>query len=231
MTHESPRRQRARLQAQRRAAATGSGPATPGFQVPRFPGATGRFALFGEIMLVGLIATVLSLLVITLPLALALSARHLRRYLKGEASGPRLFWDDLKAGLGGGLLVGLAMLVLLAAAILSLAIAPTDLTGFGAVMTVAGWLAIAAVAVTVLMLAGDWEPRTGWSGAIRRIGDRFEADPLAVVYLLLVAALVVVCAWQLGPLVIPALGVAVFLVVVLRERREPLTTTETTEES
>ncbi len=221
MTHESPRRQRARLNTERRAAALGSGPTVPGYRVPRFPGAGNRFALFGEIMLVGLIATVLSLPLITLPLALAVSARHLRRYLKGEASGARLFGSDLKAALGGGLLVGLAMLAGLAAAILSLLIAPTDLTGFGIVMTVVGWLAIAAVAVIVLMLAGDWEPTTGWTGAIRRLGDRFEAGPLNAAYLLLAAALVVLSAWQLGPLVIPALGVAVFLVVVLRERIEP----------
>ncbi|MCW5952287.1 MAG: hypothetical protein KIT69_08525 [Propionibacteriaceae bacterium] len=225
MTHESPRRQRARLQAERRAAASGSGPAAPGFEVPRFPGATNKFALFGEIMLVGFIATLLSLPVVTLPLALAVSARHLRRYLKGEASGVRAFADDVKAGFAGGLLVGLGMLVLLAAGTLSLFIAPTDLTGFGTVMTVVAWISIAAAAVVVLMLAGDWEPVTGWRGAIRRIGDRFEADPLAAGYLLLTAALVVVCAWQLGPLVIPALGVAVFLVVVLRERREPPTST------
>ena len=221
MTHESPRRQRARLQAERRAAALGAGPAAPGFTVPRFPGATNRFALFGEIMLIGLIATVLSLPLITLPLALAVSARHLRRYLKGEGSGIRTLWDDLKAGLGGGLLLGLAMLVLLAAAVFSLLITPTDLTGFGTVMTVVAWIAIAATAVVVLMLAGDWEPVTGWQGAVRRIGDHFEADPLVALYLLLAAALVVVCFWQLGPLVIPALGVAIFAVVVLRERREP----------
>lgn len=221
MTHESPRRQRARLQAERRAAASGAGPAAPGFRVPRFPGATNRFALFGEIMLIGLIATVLSLPLITVPLALAVSARHLRRYLKGEGSGIRMLWADLKAGLGGGLLVGLAMLVLLAGAVFSLLIAPTDLTGFGTVMTVVAWIAIAATAVVILMLAGDWEPVTGWQGAVRRIGDRFEADPAAAVYLLLAAALVVVCFWQLGPLVIPALGVVIFAVVVLRERREP----------
>lgn len=221
MTHESPRRQRARLQAERRAAASGAGPAAPGFVVPRFPGAANRFALFGEIMLVGLVATVLSLPVITLPLAVAVSARHLRRYLKGEASGVRVFADDLKAGLGGGLLVGLAMIVLVAAAILSLLIAPTDLTGFGTVMTVVGWIAIAAVATGVLLLAGDWEPATGWRGVLRRIGDRFEADPLATLYLLLTAVFVAVCFWQLGPLVIPALGVAIFVVVVLRERAEP----------
>lgn len=221
MTHESPRRQRARLQAERRAAASGAGPAAPGFRVPRFPGATNRFALFGEIMLIGLIASVLSLPLITLPLALAVSARHLRRYLKGEGSGIRMLWDDLKAGLGGGLLVGLGMLVLLVAGTVSLLIAPADLTGFGTVMTVAAWIALAAVAVVLLMLAGDWEPVTGWQGAIRRLGDRFEAAPLASLYLLFAAALVVVCAWQLGPLVIPALGVAIFLTVALRERQEP----------
>lgn len=229
MTHESPRRQRARLQAERRAAALGSGPAAPGFQVPRFPGATNRFALFGEIMLVGFIATVLALPLITLPLALAVSARHLRRYLRGESSGIRALWDDLKAGFGGGLLVGLGMLVLLAAATVSLLIAPTDLTGFGTVMTVVAWIVIAATAVVVLMLTGDWEPVTGWQGTVRRIGNRFEADPLAAFYLLFAAALVVVCFWQLGPLVIPALGVAVFLVVVLRERREPPTATPESE--
>lgn len=128
-----------------------------GFHASR---ATNRFALFGEIMLIGLIASVLSLPLITLPLALAVSARRLRRYLKGEGSGIRMLWDDLKAGLGGGLLVGLGMLVLLVAGTVSLLIAPTDLTGFGTVMTVVAWIALAAVAVVLLMLAGGLGSRS-----------------------------------------------------------------------
>lgn len=225
MTHESPRKQRARLQAERRAAATGTGPTEPDRPVPAFPGATSRWALFGEVMLVGILTSLLSLLVVTLPLALAVNARHLRAYLKGEDSGVRAYLADLRAGVGGGLLVGLAMIALCGAAVFSITIAAHDPTAFGPVMTGVGWLSIAATATILLMLAGAWTPEKGWRGTVRGLGDQFEADPVAVVYLLLTAGLVGLTAWQLGPVVIATLGLAVFVVVVLpfRPRRRERT--------
>lgn len=218
MTHESPRQQRARLQAERRAAATGIGPTEPDAPVPAFPGAKRWFALFGEVMLVGILTSALSLAVVTVPLALAVNARHLRAYLKGEDSGVRAYLADLRAGLGGGLLVGLAMVVVCAAAIFSILIAADDLTGLGPVMVFVGWFVIAATATILLMLAGDWNPETGWRGAIKRIGDQFEADPAATVYLLVTACFVGLAGWQFGPLVVPAAGLAVFIAVAIPHR-------------
>ncbi|MEN0071387.1 MAG: hypothetical protein AAGC63_10295 [Propionicimonas sp.] len=219
MTHESPRRQRARLQAERRAASSGIGPAEPGQPLPAYPGATRWAPLFGEIMLVGLLVTLLSLPVVTLPLALATGARHLRAYLKGEDSGVRRSLADLRAGIGGGLAVGLAMVGLVAAATASLTIARTDTSVLGPPMTVVGWPALVATGTAVLMLAGAWRPERGWRGAVRQLGDQFEADPVGALLLALAAAFVAAAGWLLGPLVVPALGVAVFVVVILPLRR------------
>jgi len=218
MTHESPHKQRARLQAERRAAASGIGPTEPGSTLPAFPGATRWAVLFGEVMLVGILTAVLSLPLITLPLALAVNARHLRAYLKGEDSGVRAYLRDLRAGLAGGLLVGLAMLALVAAATLSLAVAGADRTVLGPIMTVVGWVSLAATATTLLMLAGAWTPELGWRGTVRQLGDQLEADPVGVAVLLVTAAFAVAAAWLFGPLVIPALGVAVFVAVILPYR-------------
>ena len=69
----------------------------------RFPGVKGSFALFGEVLLTGLLVTVAGIAIITLPAALAAGIRHLRRYVNAEASHARLFWQDFVKALPGGL--------------------------------------------------------------------------------------------------------------------------------
>ena len=78
--------------AARRADLSGAGPVLQERAPMRFPGATGAFALFGEVLLVGLLITVGGILLVTLPAALAAGIRHLRRYLNAEASPQRQFW-------------------------------------------------------------------------------------------------------------------------------------------
>ena len=89
----------------------------------RFPGATGAFALFGEVLLVGLLVTVGGILLVTLPAALAAGIRHLRRYLNAEASPQRQFWRDYLKALPGGLVVGVAGLLLVLLLILDIDLA------------------------------------------------------------------------------------------------------------
>ena len=82
----------------KRADASGSGPTLEERAPARFPGATGAFALFGEVLLTGAARHVAGIAVITLPAALAAGIRHLRRYLHAEASPARLFWRDVRDG-------------------------------------------------------------------------------------------------------------------------------------
>jgi hypothetical protein len=87
-----PLMDRKTLRAARRADASGSGPTLEERDPVRYPGAKGAFALFGEVLLTGLLVTVAGLLVVTLPAALAAGIRHLRRYAGAEQSHVRTFW-------------------------------------------------------------------------------------------------------------------------------------------
>ena len=74
----------------------------------------GRFALFGEVLLTGVMVFVLSLPVLTLPAALVAGIRHLRRFTNGEGSSVAGLWRDFRDALWGG--VGVALVALFGAA-------------------------------------------------------------------------------------------------------------------
>src|SRR3954470_23993863 len=103
---------RREARAARRADLSGSGPTLEERPAARFPGATAKFALLGEVLLVGLLVTLVSLPLVTLPAALATGIRHLRRYIAAEGSPLAAAWRDLRAAFPGGLVVGMAGLVL-----------------------------------------------------------------------------------------------------------------------
>ena len=87
----------------------------------RFPGATGAFALFGEVLLVGPARSPSAASCWSpCPAALAAGIRHLRRYLNAEASPQRQFWRDYLKALPGGLVVGGAALVLVLVLVLDI---------------------------------------------------------------------------------------------------------------
>ena len=206
--------------AARRADLSGAGPVlgerTPG----RFPGATGAFALFGEVLLVGLLVSAGGVLLVTLPAALAAGIRHLRRYLNAEASPVREFWRDYLKALPGGLVVGVIGLLLVLLLVLDIDLANSGALPGGVAMAIVGWVLLAAVAVTLLAAAGAWTPRAGWRAAVGSVPGALVTDVAGVLYLLAAAGLVCVLTWVLIPLVIPALGCAVLAVVAIPERRK-----------
>ena len=135
----------------------------------RFPGATGAFALFGEVLLTGLLITVGGILLVTLPAALAAGIRHLRRYLNAEASPQRQFWRDYLKALPGGLVIGVAGLLLVLVLILDIDLAGSGALPGGIAVAAVGWVGLAAVAVTLLAAAGAWTPGAGWRAALRGV--------------------------------------------------------------
>jgi len=214
MTNSMSRREE---KAARRADLSGAGPVREERPPARFPGATATFALFGEVLLVGLLVTVGGILLVTLPAALAAGIRHLRRYLHAEASPHRQFWRDYMTALPGGLVVGGGALVLVLLLLLDIDLANSGLPGGGAIAIV-GWVGLAVVAVILLVTAGAWTPE-GWRAAIGRAPGALAADLPGALYLAATAAFVCVVTWALVPLVIPALGCAALAVVAIPERR------------
>ncbi|WP_240659004.1 DUF624 domain-containing protein, partial [Microbacterium sp. CPCC 204701] len=153
---------RRELRAARHADASGSGPTLDEREPARFPGAKGAFALFGEVLLTGMLVLAGGLAVLTLPAALAAGIRHLRRYVNAEASHARTFWQDYRRALPGGLVVGLVALVVALVLVLDIDLAGSGALPGGPAIAVIGWAGVVAGAVALLTAAGSWTPERGW---------------------------------------------------------------------
>lgn len=201
----------------RRAARSGSGP-TGEHAVPRFPAASAAFALFGEVLMIGLLVTLVSLPVVTLPAALAAATRHLRRHLRARDSRLALFWIDVRAGLLGGIGVGVAALALTLILLLDIDLARSGMLPGGAIVEAVGWMGLGATALTLLAAASRWEPQSGWRAALRAVPGVLRGDVRGALYLLAACVFVVVATWALPPLIVAGLGCAVLAVVAVPER-------------
>lgn len=210
---------RRQLRAARRADASGSGPTLEEREPARYPGAKGAFALFGEVLLTGLLITVGGLLVVTLPAALAAGIRHLRRYVNAEQSHTRDFWADWRKALPGGVVVGLAATVIAVVLALDIVLANTGALPGGALIGVIGWAGLVVGAVALLAAAGAWTPETGWRPAVRGIPAVIAGDPLGAVYFAVAAVLTGVVTWMLAPLITAGLGCSALAVVAIPARR------------
>lgn len=210
---------RRRLRAARRADASGSGPTLDDREPSRFPGAKGAFALFGEVLLTGMLVAAGGLAVVTLPAALAAGIRHLRRYVDAEASHARTFWQDYRRALPGGLVVGAVGVTLALVLLLDIDLAGSGALPGGPAIAVVGWAGLVGGAVALLTAAGSWTPELGWRTAIRGIPSTLIADPIGAAYLAAAAVLAGVVTWMLIPLIIAGLGCAAFAVVAVPARR------------
>ena len=198
-------------------AASGFGPTSA--DAGAWPGAKQRFALFGEVLLTGIIVLLLSLPIVTIPLALAIGQRHLLRYLRAEGSQLALIGLDLRDGFVGGVGIGCAWLAATGILLMDiLLVASGALPGGIAVGAVAVAL-LAAVTVLMLWSAASWTPARGWRTAVRAGWVLLRSDLVGSAYLLVAGGFVALLTWMLPPLIIPALGCASFAVVVISTRR------------
>lgn len=185
----------------------------------RWPGAAGGFALFGEALWVGVLVTLAGLPLLTLPAALAAGVRSLRRYLRAERSGLTEFWGDVRAAALGGAVVALITLAALGVLSISGFVAATSpLPGRELVLVVCG-LATVGIVTTLVALASQWRPARGWRGAARVVRASMVGDVSGTALLVVAVGLTAVAAWQLPPLIVPALGCLVFAAAVVIERR------------
>ncbi len=214
-TRADRRAERAAVRADR----SGSGPVLEERPPARFPGAAAKFALFGEVLLIGLLVLVVGALVVTLPVALAAGIRHLGRYVAAEDSRLGLFWRDVRAGVAGGAVVGLVALVIAAVLGVDILLARTGMLPGGVVIEAVGWTGLAALAVALLVAAGAWEPTAGWRQAVRDVPAIIRGDVRALAFYIAAVALVVILTWMLPPLLPAALGCAVLAVVAVPHRR------------
>lgn len=208
---------RKRQRAERAQATSGAGPTAA--EAGAWPGAKQRFALFGEVMLAGIVVLLLSLPLVTIPLAIAIGRRHLLRFLRAEGSQFALIGLDLRAGFVGGVGIGCAWLGATAVLLMDvLLVASGALPGGIAVGAVAVAL-LAALTVLMLWSAAAWTPAAGWRPAVRSGWTLLRSDLVGSAYLLVAGGMVVLLTWMLPPLIIPAFGCLAFAVVVVPARR------------
>lgn len=196
----------------------GSGPTLEDRPQARFPGATAVFGLFGEVLLIGLLVTIASLPVVTLPAALAAGIRHMRRFIAAEHAPIAGFWRDAARAALPGSVVGLIALVLTGILLLDIDLARSGFLPGGVVVEVVGWAGLAAVALALLLAAAHWSPETGWRAAVRAVPGAVRADVPGALYLVATAGFVAVVTWVLPPLFLAAIGCAALAVVAVPQR-------------
>lgn len=202
-----------------REARSGAGPTVSGVEPGVNPGATAKFGLFGEVLTIGLMMTVVALGVVTLPIALAAGIRHLRRFVAAEDSRAGLFWEDVRAGILSSLVVGVPAAVIAAVLTIDVLVAGSGALPGGQAIAVVGWAGLLVLSVALLAAAGAWSPALGWIGAVRAVPSVVRADAAGAAYLAAAAVFTGVVTWALAPLFIAGIGCAALAVVAVPARR------------
>jgi uncharacterized membrane protein YesL len=185
----------------------------------RWPGAAGAFALFGEVLWVGVLVTVSGILLITLPAALAAGSGHLRRYLAADEASVRIFFGDMKRALLGSVAIGAIVIAAVLLLTLDLALALSGLLPGSQLVFIAGLIGLVLVGLVLVRSAALWRAETGWPTALREALPSLGSDLLGAIYLAVALGLAVLLTWQLAPLVIAGVGCLVFASVVILERK------------
>lgn len=202
-----------------REARSGAGPTVSGVEPGVNPGATAKFGLFGEVLTIGLMMTVVALGVVTLPIALAAGIRHLRRFVAAEDSRAGLFCEDVRAGILSSLVVGVPAAVIAAVLTIDVLVAGSGALPGGQAIAVVGWAGLLVLSVALLAAAGAWSPALGWIGAVRAVPSVVRADAAGAAYLAAAAVFTGVVTWALAPLFIAGIGCAALAVVAVPARR------------
>ena len=205
--------------ASKREARSGAGPTVAGIEPGANPGATAKFGLFGEVLTIGLMMTVVALGVVTLPIALAAGIRHLRRFVAAEDSRAGFFWADIRAGILPSLVIGVPAVLIATVLTIDVVLAGSGVLPGGEAIAVIGWAGLLVLAVAVLMTAGAWSPSLGWVAALRSVPGTIRGDVAGAAYIAAAAIFTGVVTWALAPLFIAGIGCAALAVVAVPARR------------
>lgn len=179
---------------------------------------TSRFALFGEVLLVGAVVLVLSVPVVTFVPALAVGVRHLRRHLVGEADSARRLLGDLAPAVRDLWPLGLVLPVALVLLSFNVWLAGTGAAPGGPIVgAVSAAVGVGAV-VVALRTAGIWEPGRGGWPCVRSAVRRARRDLAGSALLLSAAVMCGVLVWMLIPLLLIVGGLLAFAVLAVEHR-------------
>ncbi|WP_348786475.1 hypothetical protein [Leifsonia sp. NPDC080035] len=175
---------------------------------------------FGEMLVVGLAVTALSLPIVTAVPALAAGVRHLEGHLTDRPDSVRSLFSLAWSAIRSGWLSGLASAAVVGMLLVNVALGVQGLVpGGGALAVVSGVLA-AAVAVVACRVAALWAPGSRWGSLWREGAALAVGDPVGSLLVLAGLGVGLVVAWMLPPLIVIAPGLtAVALVAAERRRR------------
>jgi hypothetical protein len=175
----------------------------------------GRLGLFADCLLIGLLAGLTALPVVTAYPALVVACAAMRERVAADRSvGPRAYLAHLRAVAATGVApfaVPSLVLALLALDAVALAAGAPG----GAALVVAFAVAVAVSAVLALRTAAAWRPGTPWRAVVRGSAARARTDPGGDALLLLAAgaavgiafAVPVTALFMFGPLSMAAVAV------------------------
>lgn len=196
----------------------GSGPIRCGSVRSVNVGARDRFALLGEVLVVGLLVTVIGLGIVTLPGALAAGVRHLRRFIRADDSRLAYFWRDVSLAILPGAVIGVVGVLLSVLLLADIALGASGAVPRSGVVAGIGWVGLGCVVGCLLLVSGRWDPQAGWLRAVQQVPSAIRHDPVGAVYIVATAGFVIVATWALAPLFIPAIGCAALAIVAVPAR-------------
>ncbi len=179
----------------------------------------GKVALFGEMVVVGLVVTAFMLTgVLTVP-ALAAGTQHLRRTLAAKANSVGDLFTSVWQALHHGWLLTVVYVVAAALLVLNATMGAQGLIPGGrGYAAVSGGLAL-AIMVLICRSAGLWHPGARWSDILRQAREVTVGDPVGTCFVLagiLVGATVV---WMLPPLAVIVPGMLALSLTAAESRR------------
>ncbi|MEU5027405.1 DUF624 domain-containing protein [Streptomyces milbemycinicus] len=177
------------------------------------------FSVFAESLLTGVWVVLAALPMVTLLPAFAAGCAHLRRHLDGERSTWRDFLSTLREALRSGWRFSLLWWAALALLAFDLRVARSGALPGGPALIAVSVAGTLAVIVLGLRTAAQWRPDLGWPVVARAAVRRgLGADLGGSLLLVGGLAVVTVAAWQLLPLVAPAVGALAACAVAVERR-------------
>lgn len=179
----------------------------------------GRFALFGETLLVGVLVLAATVPLVTLLAALTAGCAHLRAHVDGTGStSVRAFAATVRAALPGSWPWSLAVLAAAGLLAFDVAVVRTGRLPGGGLVAAVCLLAAVALAALALRAAQMWRPGARWAATLRAATIRTVHDPGGTALLGLAVGALALLTWQLIPLAVPMTGCVVLAAVAVARR-------------
>ncbi|SDE17368.1 hypothetical protein [Glycomyces harbinensis] len=182
----------------------------------RFGG--GSLALFGEMIVVGLVVTAASLPLVTAVPAIAAGVHHLDRHVTDRGDGLGEFLSAVRRAARGGLAVGAATALVVGLLGLNVALGVQGLVPGGAPLAVVSAAFAVVIAVVAVRAASLWEPSARWRELLREAAHLTTADPAGTAYILIGLGVAAVVSWMFLPLIVIAPGMLAVAMLAARRR-------------